>query len=73
MKSPVKVLIYSTKEIYETSDYEGRAESDLIAYRDGDRYNIVKSKIPSIIKSSTYSHYMLEWLINYEEEKINLD
>ena len=69
MKSPVKVLIYSSKEIYETSDYEGRAESDLIAYRDGDVYNIVKSKIPCIYTFTTYHYYILSRYIELEEQK----
>ena len=34
----VKVLIYSSKELYDTSSYEGRAEADLIAYRIDDYY-----------------------------------
>ncbi len=29
----VKVLIYSSRELYDTSSFEGRAEADLIAYR----------------------------------------
>lgn len=40
----VKVLIYSSKEIYEKSSFEGRAEAHLIAYRDGDEYVILKNK-----------------------------
>jgi hypothetical protein len=41
----VKVLIYSSKEIYDTSSYEGRAEADLIAYRIDDYdYEVVKTR-----------------------------
>lgn len=42
----VKVLIYSSKEIYDKSSYAGRAEADLIAYRDDDGvfYTIVKNR-----------------------------
>lgn len=34
----VKVLIYSSKEIYDTASYEGRAEADFVAYRKDDGY-----------------------------------
>lgn len=41
----VKVLIYSSKEIYDNSSYEGRAEADVIAYRINDnRYKVVKNR-----------------------------
>lgn len=42
----VKVLIYSSKEIYDKSSYAGRAEADLIAYRDDDGvfYTILKNR-----------------------------
>lgn len=41
----VKVLIYSSKEIYDNSSYEGRAEADIIAYRDAeDDYFVVKDR-----------------------------
>jgi len=41
----VKVLVYSSKEIYDNASYEGRAEADLIAYRNDDRYVITKNRI----------------------------
>jgi hypothetical protein len=34
----VKVLIYSSKEIYDNASYEGRAEADFVAYRKDDGY-----------------------------------
>lgn len=43
----VKVLIYSSKEIYDNAPYEGRAEADIVAYRDFDCvpiYRIVKNR-----------------------------
>lgn len=40
----VKVLIYSSKEIYENASFEGRAEAHLIAYREGEEYIILKNK-----------------------------
>ena len=40
----VKVLIYSSKEIYDTASYEGRAEADLVAYQENGWYQIVKNR-----------------------------
>jgi hypothetical protein len=41
----VKVLIYSSKEIYDTSSFEGRAEADIIAYSIDDfDYKVQKNK-----------------------------
>jgi hypothetical protein len=41
----VKVLIYSSKEIYDTASYVGRAEAHIIAYRKPDNcYQIVKNR-----------------------------
>lgn len=70
MESPLKVLIYSSKEIYDNSGFEGRAESDLIAYRDNDFYFIIKSKISNIRTKQKYSCVFMEALIGIEEERI---
>ena len=44
----VKVLIYSSKEIYDNAPFEGRAEADIIAYNLGNkRYCIMKNRIGS--------------------------
>ena len=41
----VKVLIYSSKEIYDNASYEGRAEADVIAYSvDEYSYQLVKNR-----------------------------
>lgn len=41
----VKVLIYSSKEIYDNAPYEGRAEASIVAYRKDDGYyEIVKNR-----------------------------
>jgi hypothetical protein len=45
----VKVLIYSSKEIYDTSSYEGRAEADIIAYREDDLFYNVKKNTTSVV------------------------
>lgn len=64
----VKVLIYSSKEMYEKSSYIGRAEAHIIAYRSDDnyRYFLVKNRTgPSMwmirnCVGSTVSPYILE-------------
>ena len=41
----VKVLIYGSKEIYDTTSFVGRAESDIVAYRKDDGYyQVVKNR-----------------------------
>lgn len=41
----VKVLIYSSKKIYDTSSFEGRAEADIIAYSIDDfEYKVLKNR-----------------------------
>ena len=42
----VKVLLYSSKEIYDTASYVGRAEAHIIAYRKPDDhcYEVVKNR-----------------------------
>jgi hypothetical protein len=50
----VKVLIYSSKEIYDTASYEGRAEADIIAYSiDEYFYQLVKNERSSTFISFT--------------------
>lgn len=44
----VKVLIYSSKELFDKSSYNGRAEAHIIAYNLGNkRYCITKNRIGS--------------------------
>lgn len=58
----VKVLIYSSKEIYDNSSYEGRAEADIIAYRvDNYNYHIVKNRESSIFISFTEQNDLVRW------------
>lgn len=42
----MKVLIYSSKELFDNSSYEGRAEAHIIAYKkdDSSYYNVVKNR-----------------------------
>lgn len=50
----VKVLIYSSKEIYDSASYDGRAEADLIAYaKDEYAYEVLKNKLPNLWLSGT--------------------
>ena len=41
----MKVLIYSSKELFDNSSYEGRAEAHIIAYKKDDGYyKVVKNR-----------------------------
>lgn len=41
----VKVLVYGSKEIYDNSPYEGRAEADIVAYRRDEYFlTVVKNR-----------------------------
>lgn len=50
----VKVLIYSSKQIYDTVSYEGRAEADFIAYRDDQEYVVLKNKTNQYVGDRIY-------------------
>jgi hypothetical protein len=76
----VKVLIYSSKEIYDNAPYEGRAEADLVAYkRNDDCYEIVKNKTnkffsPYFATNSALARYLRdverdEWDKEYRNHK----
>lgn len=67
----VKVLIYSSKEIYDKASYEGRAEAHLIAYReDDDCYRIVKNRTSRYIPSwERLSHVSLRREIEWAEQQ----
>lgn len=54
----VKVLIYSSKEIYENASFEGRAEAHIIAYREGDEYVILKNKTNQYIGKTVAVPFM---------------
>ena len=62
----VKVLIYSSKEIYDNASYEGRAESDLVAYRKEDGcYQITKNRTGRYLGPYTTPHGLqleLKWI-----------
>ena len=62
----VKVLIYSSKEIYDAAPYEGRAEADIVAYRKSDDYyQVVKNRTKYHMGSYTTFRSMqltLKWI-----------
>ena len=71
----VKVLIYSSKEIYDNAPFEGRAEAHIIAYREDDVYTIVKNKTSQHLgKNVLFSRMkrVLE-LVEQDEWKRDLD
>ena len=68
----VKVLIYSSKEIYDNASYEGRAEAHIIAYRKDDGYyEVVKNRTK--YHTGSYSTYeslrsIIQWVENNQWE-----
>jgi hypothetical protein len=64
----VKVLIYSSKDIYDRSSYAGRAEAHVIAYRDANEYVIVKNRtFQGIEVGSRISTYRLSSMLDGAE------
>lgn len=67
----VKVLIYSSKEIYDNASYEGRAEADFVAYQENGWYQIVKNRTRRYMGPYTTFHGLqreLEWM---ERDELN--
>jgi hypothetical protein len=62
----VKVLIYSSKKIYDSASYEGRAEADIIAYREDYNYVIMKNRTQQYM-SSRVADFTLERFIQWAE------
>ena len=62
----VKVLIYGSKEIYDTATYEGRAEAHFVAYRKDDGYyEITKNRTGRYFGSYCLPHNLdreFEWI-----------
>ena len=80
----VKVLIYSSKELFDKSSYVGRAEAHVIAYRCGVEYVVMKNRTSQYM-SHRMAHFTmgrtLEWAerdewnrdkIYYENTELNL-
>lgn len=80
----VKVLIYSSKELFDKSSYVGRAEAHVIAYRDGVEYVVMKNRTSQYMPARMEHFTMgrtLEWAerdewnrdkIYYENTELNL-
>ena len=68
----VKVLIYGSKEIYDTATYEGRAEAHFVAYRKDDGYyEITKNRTGRYLGSYCLPHVLekeFEWM---ERDELN--
>ena len=63
----VKVLIYSSKEIYDKASFAGRAEAHLIAYREDEHhYRIVKNRTSRYIPEQIV-HFTLRREIEWAE------
>jgi hypothetical protein len=62
----VKVLIYSSKEIYDNASYEGRAEAHVIAYRDADEYVIMKNRTSQYL-GDVVSKYRMSSILDRAE------
>lgn len=60
----VKVLIYSSKEIYDNAPYEGRAEADIVAYSDFEYFPIYR-----IVKNRT-SQYLGDKVIRNKMKRV---
>jgi hypothetical protein len=66
----VKVLIYSSKSIHDDAPFEGRAEADIIGYREGDWYHIIKNRTSTAWLGSKLLYYQLERAIEVAERDI---
>jgi hypothetical protein len=62
----IKVIIYSSKEIYDKASYAGRAEAHIIAYRDGDFYHIMKNRTSRYLAQKVV-HFNLQREIEWAE------
>jgi len=60
----VKVIIYSSKEIYDNAPYEGRAEADIVAYSDFEYFPIYR-----IVKNRT-SQYLGDKVIRNRMKRV---
>lgn len=56
----VKVIIYGSKELFDKSSYEGRAEAHVIAYRDGVEYVITKNRTSEYFWRNRVPAYTME-------------
>lgn len=66
----MKVIIYSSKEIYINSPVAGQAEAELIAYRDGNDYVITKDRLQVNHGISRVAQYRLGRMIEIKEQEL---
>ena len=67
----VKVLIYSSKEIYDAASYEGRAEADFVAYQENGWYQIVKNRTGRYMGPYTRFHNLQLELDRIERDEFD--
>ncbi len=65
----VKVLIYSSKELFDKSSYEGRAEAHIIAYRKDDLYYEIIKNRTTYPMGSYMTYKSMQTAIQLSEEK----
>lgn len=66
----VKVLIYSSKEIYDNAPFEGRAEAHIVAYRKDDGfYEIVKNRTNHYISPYSECYTIARDIRRIEDEE----
>lgn len=73
-ESPIKVLIYSSKELYEKSGYQGRAEAHIIAVRDSENelfYNIIKNRSGDLYRNRVTRWELERFIKNAERDAFN--
>jgi hypothetical protein len=59
----VKVLIYSSKELFDKSSYVGRAEAHVIAYRCEDEYVVVKNRTSEYFWGNRVPAYTMDRIL----------
>lgn len=62
----IKVLIYSSKKIYDNAPFCGRAEAHIIGYREDDHYVILKNRTSQYIPEKVL-HFTLGRIIEWAE------
>lgn len=65
----IKVLIYSSKELFDKSSYEGRAEAHIIAYRKDDLYYEIIKNRTTYPMGSHMTYRSMQTAIQLSEEK----
>lgn len=64
----VKVLIYSSKEIFDKASYDGRAEADIVAYGFEEGYIVTKDRTNKIGLRRLYGKGSLANYIRWAED-----